>query len=693
MMADPTETRLRLRSGDYDPLPLEGKACFMEGWQTKFDVGCDEISLWAKLYPSATNTGFLCRRVPTLDIDVMHPEAAEAIEELIRSRYEDDDHILVRIGRAPKRAIPFKCDVPFAKITANLIGPDGSNQKIEFLADGQQVACFGDHPDTRRNYAWHGGEPGEVPRDELPSINVEQAQQLVEDAVELLVREHGFKLSRQSKQANGGVGHPADWETLVANIISGVDYHESVTRLAASYIGRGHSISETISTLQGLMRSSTAPQDARWESRFREIPRAVKSAAKKFTVEVEQTKSQEPPPEPKALDQVVDAFDHWLALKDKTPLYAMLGCVAANLLPGDPVWLGIIASSSNAKTELLNALARLPHVVNVEMLTPASLLSGTPKQQQSNRATGGLLRQIGPFGLFVVKDFSTVLDMRVEQRNETISALRRVFDGEYNRPLGSEGGRIASWSGKVGLLFAATQKYDLYHAVIGSLGDRFLLVRLDGDNNKQFDMCFLHSGPAAKAMRAELAASVGGLFSGLPDPLPEPEPMNDEERAELREIVMLAIRLRAGVERDRMRRDIEAVYDPEGPARLALTLARLFDGCLTIGLSRAQAMDVVKRVALDSTPQLRRRAYNALNDMEWQSTREIATAINLPTVTTRRLLEELTAQRLAEREGRQDAADGGDDGELDLDPTADKASKPRKKSGADYWRRLLQGPQ
>jgi hypothetical protein len=48
MMADPTETRLRLRSGDYDPLPLEGKACFMEGWQTKFDVGCDEISLWAR---------------------------------------------------------------------------------------------------------------------------------------------------------------------------------------------------------------------------------------------------------------------------------------------------------------------------------------------------------------------------------------------------------------------------------------------------------------------------------------------------------------------------------------------------------------------------------------------------------------------------------------------------------------------
>src|SRR5262249_35832347 len=142
--------------------------------------------------------------------------------------------------------------------------------------------------------------------------------------------------------------------------------------------------------------------------------------------------------------------------------------------------------------------------------------------------------------------------------------------------------------------------------------------------------------------------------------------------------------LRAGVERDRFRRDIEAVYDPEGPGRLALTLARLFAGCLTIGLSRKDAMDVVGRVALDSTPQLRRRAYNALDETEWQTTRQIATAINLPTVTARRLLEELTAQQLAEREERQN----DDDQILDLAGTADKTSKPKAKGGAHHWRRL-----
>ena len=78
----------------------------------------------------------------------------------------------------------------------------------------------------------------------------------------------------------------------------------------------------------------------------------------------------------------------------------MLGTIAANLLPGDPVWLGLIAPPSSAKTELLNSISGLPHVIQAATVTPSGLLSGTPEKQKDKGARGGLLRQIDGFGGF-----------------------------------------------------------------------------------------------------------------------------------------------------------------------------------------------------------------------------------------------------------------------------------------------------
>ena len=213
-----------------------------------------------------------------------------------------------------------------------------------------------------------------------------------------------------------------------------------------------------------------------------------------------------------------------------------------------------------------------------------------------------------------------MLDMRIEARGEMLSALRRIFDGEYVRQVGAGGGRTMSWSGKAGLLFAATQKYDLYHSVIGTLGDRFLLVRLDPDGQQQFDICFSHVGRATKKMRKELADAVGRLFKSLPNPLPEPPPFTDDEKKQLKKTVMLAVRLRAGVERDRIRREIEAVYDPEGPARLALSLERLFAGLVNIGLGRPRSYGDHRKRGDGFHPRFRLKAFQALTS-NWQSTR------------------------------------------------------------------------
>lgn len=108
---------------------------------------------------------------------------------------------------SPKRAILFRTDTPFRKITAPLIAPNGINdERIEFLADGQLVVVDGIHPDTRAPYRWFGGVPWDIARDQLPYLHPHEAQQLVEDIVKILIGEfrlHGDVSTRIGPRAAG----------------------------------------------------------------------------------------------------------------------------------------------------------------------------------------------------------------------------------------------------------------------------------------------------------------------------------------------------------------------------------------------------------------------------------------------------------------------------------------------------------
>jgi hypothetical protein len=84
-------------------------------------------------------------------------------------------------------------------------------------------------------------------------------------------------------------------------------------------------------------------------------------------------------------------------------------------------------------------------------------------------------------------------------------------------------------------------------------------------------------------------------------------------------------------------------------------LERLLAGLSIIGLAREQAMHVVEKVAMDSTPKLRLAAYHALTD-EWETTRKIAGVLKMPTTTVKRALEDLAAQRLADRDDNEGGA-------------------------------------
>src|SRR5215470_20113078 len=136
-MTDARALRHQLRDAGFCPVPLYGKEPpvygknnkrkGLAGWQKLTDITDEMIDMWAKTWPDSVNTGVLTCSMPTLDIDILDEDAARAVEAHIRECFEERGYILVRIGKAPKRAIPFRAALgPFDTFKISLIAPNGS---------------------------------------------------------------------------------------------------------------------------------------------------------------------------------------------------------------------------------------------------------------------------------------------------------------------------------------------------------------------------------------------------------------------------------------------------------------------------------------------------------------------------------------------------------------------------------------
>ena len=115
---NPHDQRLLLLRADYDPIPCNGKRPAMDDWAARERTNPAEIGMWSSAggYLFAQNTGLRTKFTPAIDIDIMDPEVAGAIEDLARETFEEHGATPCRIGQAPKRALLFRTDEPFKKL-------------------------------------------------------------------------------------------------------------------------------------------------------------------------------------------------------------------------------------------------------------------------------------------------------------------------------------------------------------------------------------------------------------------------------------------------------------------------------------------------------------------------------------------------------------------------------------------------
>jgi hypothetical protein len=347
---------------------------------------------------------------------------------------------------------------------------------------------------------------------------------------------------------------------------------------------------------------------------------------------------------------VIEVHRKWLHLPDPGIVEVTLATVAANRLPGDPVWLLNVGGSSTGKTETVGAASRLPDVHPTATLTQASLLSGTPKKEHVNGAKGGLLREIGEFGIIVCKDFTSLLSQNRDSLTEVLAALREIYDGAWTRYVGTGGGIKLHWSGKVGFLGGCTPTIDGHHAVVGAMGERMIFYRLpEADDEAQGHRALAHVGHETR-MRGELAEVVVGLFDGVDGWNLPPRSLSGPERTKLVDLASLTARARSAVERDRQSREVQLVPGHEAPGRLVKVLAQLLAGLEHIGVEHTEVWRLVGEVAMGCMPALRRTALECLVKREaCCTTTEVAKAVDYPTNTVRRALEDLTAHGVVRR--------------------------------------------
>jgi hypothetical protein len=339
------------------------------------------------------------------------------------------------------------------------------------------------------------------------------------------------------------------------------------------------------------------------------------------------------------LDQAHEVFARWLGKDyDLDALDATLATAAVERLDGDPIWLLVISGSGNAKTETVQALDGIQATITSTISSQGALLSATPKREKAKDATGGLLRKIGRRGVLVIKDVSSILSMGRDMRAEVLGALREVYDGRWSRNVGTDGGRTLDWAGRIVVVGAVTTKWDQAHDVIASMGDRFVLLRMDSTTGRQVAgrKAIGNTGSEIQ-MREELADAVAGVMAGMRGVAATVSPEETDVLLAAADIVTLA---RTGVEYD-YRGDVIDAHAPEMPTRFAKQLAQVIRGGVAIGMVRPDALRLAIRCARDSMPPLRLAILDDVAANPESTTADVRKRIGKPRATVDRQLQAL----------------------------------------------------
>lgn len=202
-----TQTKLKevvkpLHKNGYEVLPLKAgeKRPSISSW-SDMEINATVYKEWLSNGKANGGAGVrLGNGLVALDIDVDSQEMAEHITE---SAQFELGFAPVRVGRAPRCVLFFRCEQPLTKRKTELYDPQGNKHAVELLGKGQQVVAYGIHPDTQKPYEWIDDSLLDVALVDLPSVDADAIESWFNGLVDVVGEFEGWSFGAETVSHKG----------------------------------------------------------------------------------------------------------------------------------------------------------------------------------------------------------------------------------------------------------------------------------------------------------------------------------------------------------------------------------------------------------------------------------------------------------------------------------------------------------
>lgn len=350
--------------------------------------------------------------------------------------------------------------------------------------------------------------------------------------------------------------------------------------------------------------------------------------------------------------RLFNTVEEWFHNPDPIAIRAALTIPAALHLGQSCVWLMLIGPSSSGKTEIHFPLLRAyPNVEETSDINIAGLMS-----MGRGHKGEGTLQRLGVKGLWLIKDFGSIISMKEEKRNELLGAMREIFDGKWSRQSGRGGD---SWVGTVNIVAAATPAVENAHKVNSELGSRFVHIRLSRPAGDGVRRKAAHQAGKRGIMAEGIKRAAGSLFVDMTSPN-----VSSEWEGRIYNCAEMIAYARTPVVRSFQKGNIVDVGETEGATRVYQEILSILLGDAALhGQSEigSPQLPLLKRLTFDTMPGKRGRILQTLSEastaLRRTDLKELC-GINHPTAFARALEELGPALKLVDIDHKKGSEEG-----------------------------------